>query len=187
MPYQHDIEVGLLIGSNCSRAIMPREIIPAGPESGPYAQRTDLGWGIIANITKSKRKGGKDQDKHITHRVISQSVTDTNLQYQKPCHYSIKTTVKEVINPVQVRQMMESDFSERNTTEQPMSQDDRKFMLKMEQGICQRDDGHYEMPLPFCEEEPKMPNNKSLALHRFAKLKTRLENDEQYRKDYVAS
>jgi hypothetical protein len=42
------------------------------------------------------------------------------------------------------------------------------------------------MPLPFREEEPKMPNNKFLALHRLAKLKTRLENNEQYRKDYVA-
>ena len=41
------------------------------------------------------------------------------------------------------------------------------------------------MPLPF-REEPDMPNNKSFALHRLAKLKTRLENNEQYRKDYVA-
>ena len=31
-----------------------------------------------------------------------------------------------------------------------------------------------------------MPSNKSLALHRLAKLKTRLENNEQYHKDYVA-
>ena len=42
------------------------------------------------------------------------------------------------------------------------------------------------MPLPFREEEPNMPNNKFLALHRQAKLKTRVENNEQYRKDYVA-
>jgi hypothetical protein len=42
------------------------------------------------------------------------------------------------------------------------------------------------MPLPFREEEPNMPNNKFLALHQLAKLKTRVENNEQYRKDYVA-
>ena len=75
MPYQHDIEVGLLIGSNCSRAIMPREIIPAGPDDGPYAQRTDLGWGIIGNITRSKQGLIENQEyEHITHRVISRNV-----------------------------------------------------------------------------------------------------------------
>jgi hypothetical protein len=188
MPYQHDIEVGLLIGSNCSRAIMPREIIPAGPDNGPYAQRTDLGWGIIGNVTKAKRKQDEDQEnEHVTHRVISRSVRDTNLRHQKASHFSIKTTTKEVINPVQVRQMMESDFSEARASDQPaLSQDDRKFMLKMERGIRQRENGHYEMPLPFREEEPKMPNNKPIALNRLTRLKTRLDHDEQYREDYVA-
>ena len=187
MPYQHDIEVGLLIGSNCSRAIMPREIIPAGPDDGPYAQRTDLGWGIIGNITRSKQGLIDNQGyEHITHRVISRNVADTSCLYQKTCHFSIKSTTKEVINPAQVRQMMESDFSENGSTNQPLSQDDKKFMLKMERGIHQREDGHYEMPLPFREREPKMPNNKTAALNRLTKLKTRLDNDEQYRKDYVA-
>jgi hypothetical protein len=85
-----------------------------------------------------------------------------------------------------VKQILESDFSEGKTNEQPISQDDMKFIRKVEQGIRKRQDGHYEMLVPFCQEEPKMPNNKSLALHRLAKLKTRLENNEQYRKDYVA-
>ena len=181
MPHQHNIEVGLLIGSNCSRAIMPREIIPAGPDNGSYAQRTDLGWGIIGNITKSKQELSEDQEyEHVTHLVISRHVTDTNQPYQKACRFSIKSTTKEVINPAQVRQMMESDFSENANNDQPLSLDD-----KMEGGIRQQEDGHYEMPLPF-REEPKMPNNKTVAINRLTKLKTRLDNDEQYRKDYVA-
>ena len=102
-PYYHNIEVGLLIGSNCSRAIMPREIV-AGPDNKPY---------------------------------------------------------------------------ERKSAEQSMSLDDKKFMQKMKQGIRQGKDGHYEMPLPFRGEEPRMSNNRSLATHRLAKLKTRLENDDQ--------
>ena len=43
-PYQSDIDIGILIGSDCPRAIMPREVIPGGDES-PYALRSDLGWG----------------------------------------------------------------------------------------------------------------------------------------------
>ena len=41
------------------------------------------------------------------------------------------------------------------------------------------------MPLPS-QEEPKLPNNKSQALHRFNKLKTQMENNQQYHRDYIA-
>ena len=47
----------------------------------------------------------------------------------------------------------------------------------MEEGIRQTADGHYEMPLPFRGNTPKLPNNKTLALRRLVKLKTRIEND----------
>ena len=45
-PYQNDAEIGILIGSDCPRAIMPREIIP-GKDDNPYALRSDLGWGSL--------------------------------------------------------------------------------------------------------------------------------------------
>ena len=46
MPYRDDIEVGLLIGTNCPKAIKPREVIP-GADHDQYGIKTDLGWGII--------------------------------------------------------------------------------------------------------------------------------------------
>jgi hypothetical protein len=49
-PYHHDVEVGLLIGANCSRAIVPHKVIP-GCGNEPYAQQTDLGWGIVGNVS----------------------------------------------------------------------------------------------------------------------------------------
>ena len=93
-------------------------------------------------------------------------------------------TIKEVINPAQLREMMELDFSEKGA-EQPMSQDDKKFLSILEKDIRQREDGHYEMPLPFREETPVLPNNKALALHRLQKLQTRLENNKKYCEDYI--
>ena len=48
----------LLIGSNCSQAIVPREVIP-GKQNEPYAQRTDLVWGIIGNVGKSMMDEGE--------------------------------------------------------------------------------------------------------------------------------
>ena len=70
-PYRHDIEVGLLIGSNCSRAIMLREIV-AGRDNEPYAQKTELGWGIIGNVSRSRRdlEENKREPAHVTHRSV---------------------------------------------------------------------------------------------------------------------
>lgn len=65
--YQHNVEVGHLIGSNCSRAIIPREII-TGQNNEPYAQKTELGWGIVGNVSKSKPV--PEETVHDTHRTF---------------------------------------------------------------------------------------------------------------------
>lgn len=81
----------------------------------------------------------------------------------------------------------EMDFSEKSADRQgTLSQDDLQFLKRMEEGIRQTADGHYEMPLPFRGNTPKLPNNKPLALRRLNKLKTRMENDVKYRQDYMA-
>ncbi len=183
IPLRNDIPIGILIGSNCSQAIMPREVIP-GNQNEPYAQRTDLGWGIIGNEGKSMT----DESDHLTgivHRVTTESISPTaESSTRKACHFSIMPTIKEVINPAQLREMMELVFSEKGA-EQPMSQDDKKFLSILEKDIRQREDGHYEMPLPFREETPVIPNNKALALRRLQKLLTRLENNKKYCEDYI--
>ena len=161
---------------------MPREVIP-GKSNEPYAQRTDLGWGVIGNVGGAVVNEDNDSSS-ITHRISTESTQLPNALAQKTCHFAIKPSIKEVINPVQFREMLESDFSERSTG-QPLSLDDKRFLSQMEQGIRQREDGHYEMPLPFRRESPVMPNNKSIALHRLTKLWTRMENDKRYRDDYI--
>ena len=76
------------------------------------------------------------------------------------------------------------DFNEQKIGDD-YSQDDLKFMKILKEGIHQLDDGHYEMPLPFRELDPNLPNNKSLVLHRLKKLKIRFQKDQRYRDDYV--
>ena len=83
--------------------------------------------------------------------------------------------------------MFEMDFSEKRANRQAtLSQDDLQFLRKMEESIRQTVDGHYEMPLPFWGNTPKLPNNKTLASRRLNKLKTRMENDTKYSQDYMA-
>ena len=65
------MEIGILIGSDRPRAIMPREIIP-GEDDSPYALRSDLGWGIIGKI--SQPLSGEDGDADeigVSHRIYT--------------------------------------------------------------------------------------------------------------------
>ena len=90
---------------------------------------------------------------------------------KKTCHFSVKTQLKEVINPFLIKQMLELDFSERKVEGRMLSQNDRNFLKKMEERIHQEHDGHYKMPLPFREGALSLPNNRAIALHCLGKLR----------------
>ena len=81
--------------------------------------------------------------------------------------------------------MFELDFSERSTGTRTLSQEDKTFLKRLEEGIHQRSDGHYEMPLPLRDDKLSLPNNKSLALRRLYKLGQRFEADMKYQDDYT--
>ena len=100
MPYRKDLEVGLSIGTNCPKAIKPREVIP-GSDDDLCGIKTDLGWGIVGRVCKSNQDFG-DQLEGWTNKIIINK--DTNLV--------IESRVKEVITPLKAREMFERDFHE---------------------------------------------------------------------------
>ena len=67
----------------------------------------------------------------------------------------------------------------------PLSQEDRKFLKILKEGIHLTDDGHYEMPLPL-RDKVELPCNRKYAETRLNQLKRRLDRDPKYKKDYVA-
>jgi hypothetical protein len=83
-PLQENTEIGLLIGINCSRALLPREVVAAGDDD-PYAIRTALGWGVTGNMSPS---------------------TDDAEGHGSSSHFAFRTSAKE-ITPVEVLQMFE--------------------------------------------------------------------------------
>ncbi|CAC5386010.1 unnamed protein product [Mytilus coruscus] len=105
-----DYEFGLLIGYNCARALTPREVIPT-TDDGPYAQRTDLGWGIVGVVDPSCIDNALTTH---SHRMIA---------LESHVFFSIRNRTK-VVSPFEVTRMMELDFSERTHDKQSMSFDD---------------------------------------------------------------
>ena len=181
MPYREDVEVGLPIGANCAHAIKPTEVIP-GREDDPYAKKTALGWGVIGVVSPNKNE---EDDNHCScHRIVSLDVQPSNGKGM--CHFAFKTKGKEVFAPAQWAKMLELDFNETSREEQPLSFLDRKFLSILESNIRNRDDDHYEIPLPLKEEELKLPNNRTLALSRLQRLKQRFKRDRKYREHYEA-
>ena len=180
MPYREDVEVGLLIGANCARAIKPSEVIP-GLEDDPYAKKTALGWGVIGVVSPNKNE---DDNHYSCHRIASLEVQPSS--GKRMCHFAFKTQTKEVFAPAQWAKMLELDFNETSREEQPLSLLDRKFLSVLESNIRHRDDDHYEIPLPLKEEGLKLPNNRILALSRLERLKQRLKRDRKYREHYEA-
>ena len=180
-PYYPEAEVCLLIGINCIRAIKPRDIIP-GCDDEPYAQKTALGWGIIGIVDPKVKVENDNASDVLCNRVSCREVQTGS---DKVCHFVAPMQVKEVFSPSQVKKMFELDFSERDNREKYLSTEDMLFMDKVTKGIHQLSNGHYEIPLPFKTNIVALPNNKEMALRRLEKLKRRLKNDPQYRKDYL--
>ena len=170
-PYMEDIEVGLLIGLNCPKALRPREVIH-GQDTEPYAVRSILGWYINGPVSR-------DDDVTVhCNRVYVQSVDESS-----GCIVT-ERNVKEEIVPKTVERMFELDFSEKEKG-LATSKDDRQFLKKVGSGIVHREDSHYEMPLPFKEQNVTLANNRPQAEQRLKSLKKRLLSDDKYRQDYA--
>ena len=85
------------------------------------------------------------------------------------------------MSPVQLNTLFDANFDDRQ--EGQIYVEDRRFLTIMQE-IRHRDDGHYELPLPF-KHDVTLPNNRTLALKRLGGLKRKLITDQNYRTDYV--
>lgn len=179
-PIRNDVDVGILIGCNCPKALKPQEVI-LGDDDDPYAIRTLLGWGIIGPVKPGEGLSVREDGVSTCNRVVTSEIGGTRLVNK----FVVNQQTKEVINPFEVRRMFEVDFSERHQGDQAFSQEDRKFLEIVKKGIHHRADGHYEMPLPIKDKDMVLPNNRTMAYHRLRPLKKRFQSNETYRQHYV--
>ena len=178
-----DCEIGLLIGYNCSRALMPREII-ASEANGAFAQRTDLGWGIVGVVDEGGGCLNLDPV-GVSHRVVvcninsSLSAAKESPEEPNKIFLSLKNKVKEVINPNDIVKMMNLDFIEHTGSGAGLSIEDKQFLELVSNGLT-KNEGHYEMPLPMKDCNMQLPCNKSMATRRLISLRKKLQGDKRY-------
>lgn len=169
MPYDQTIDVSILIGNDCPRAIRPRQVVTGG-EDDPYAQKSLLGWGIIGKVCLTS----ESSDAVTCHKTAS----------RESVKFATPTSAKEVLCPQKVIETLEKDFADENMGEQSLSVEDQKFLKLMGNGIKKRPDGHYEMPLPLKSRDSSMPYNRHVAEKRWNQLNARFRRNPQFKEDY---
>ncbi|CAB3993170.1 Hypothetical predicted protein [Paramuricea clavata] len=108
------------------------------------------------------------------HRVTTKDITTQNTGST----FVDQTQVKEVLNPHEVLKMLEQDFSEKKR-EKPMSLKNRKFLDITKREIHVTDDGHYELPLPFRNDNVELPSNREIAESKLLRQRVRKKWDKK--------
>ncbi|XP_078488771.1 uncharacterized protein LOC113475227 isoform X3 [Ciona intestinalis] len=173
--YKPNVPVCILLGTNVTQALRPRDII-VGKENEPYAQRSLLGWGIVGSICDKHQSRRRDV---VSHRCVG------NTSGVRLVKFTVPRVSKEILDPIILRKWLEMDFNEYNMNDQPISREDRRFIDILQSSTFQRPDGHYEMPLPMKRDKVHLPNNRPLAEARLNQLKRRFYRKPKYKGDYI--
>ncbi|XP_063967807.1 uncharacterized protein LOC135157132 [Lytechinus pictus] len=180
-----DCEIGLLIGYDCARALTPRAVLSSPDDGGPFGLQTDLGWSVVGTMEPNYHDSAHDHI-GISHRVMVHVIPE-ELQvdgHPTTVTFSHQSRIKEEITPSQVIRLLEADFAPEKR-QRPYSRNDLRFLEIMERQVHVSESGHYEMPLPFRDENPTLPNNRVLAEKRLNHLKTKFKKDPAYHEQYT--
>ncbi|XP_068250223.1 uncharacterized protein [Palaemon carinicauda] len=162
-----ELDIGILIDSNCPTALQPLEVVPTSGY-GPFAVRYLHGWTVNGPV-------------HV--KVSSNGVS---------CHRLLVSDVQHVTDCITVesiRKYFELDFSERDLGSVPdergLSFEDTRFVKRCQDDI-EFKDGHFQLPMPFRDCNVNLPNNKKQAVSRAKWQRRKMKNSEDYRQQYTA-
>lgn len=149
-----DKEVKMIIGGNVPEAFWVLDERRGNPGE-PYAIRSPLGWTLLGPTSI------KTDEPHYSTAFIT-------LEDEKDDDRLMK----------QVQQFWNTDHVAEPPQSVKMSLED-KSALKTMSSSAQLVDGHYQIGLPWKQEIPYLPNNRSLAEQRLKLLRRRLLSDEE--------
>ena len=176
-PFIPNAKIGLLIGTNCPKAIEPMDFVTS-MNGGPFAVQTFAGWTVIGphHVSTGERTTAS------CNRIVAKEI-DSERKMEH--HFTIDKVVKEIISPEALNRMMEIDFNQRKVSnEHGHSQEDKLFLKKVEQRIRQVE-GHYEIPLPFREDDVVMPDNRAQAEQRAHWIKKKFAKNNHLHSQYA--
>ena len=165
-----NINVGLLIGANCTRALEPIKVIPSR-NNGPYAMKTVLGWCIVGPISYRNQSEGKISCNRTAVMEAGRSTVGRHY-FAVENKLTLDDDVKSMLKKIYEQEFTEAGMrftSVIGETTGDVSYDDQIFLRLMDQETVQVDN-HY-VPLPLKSTDVTFPNKKSAAMKRLNSLK----------------
>jgi len=164
--YDQSLDIGILIGSNCPKAIQPLQVIPT-TGNGPFAVRYLHGWTV--------------------HGPMQVNVVEDNIT----CNRVLVSEVERVSDCITAETVSKScslDFSEHDVgtipEERDLSYEDRRCLKTMKESTT-RDNGHYQIAMPFKKDKVFLPNNRGQAVSRLKWQKKKIMNNDEHRIHYT--
>ena len=159
---QIDADIGIMIGNNVPDVYTPLQL-KTGPCGSPHAAKTRIGW-IAWNVIR---------DQHCD--TVLANMADVLAVNQL---HDINELSKQYERSVNL------DFPEHSIDDKrEPSREDIQFVEKVQASMT-KTDGHYEICLPF-RGDILMPDNRMPVLNRLRSLGRKLENNSQFRNEYV--
>ncbi|XP_048237500.1 uncharacterized protein LOC124124381 [Haliotis rufescens] len=166
--YLPNLDIGLLIGSNCPLALQPQQVIPSQGE-GPFAVLYRHGWTVSGPL-------------YIKFNPVDNTLTCNRVLFQE------FTSAKECLTDV-ILNMFEMDFNPKDTGilpgERGFSREDDQFIDMANKGIAEVN-GHFELPLPLRDPDIDFSNNREQAEKRAMWQRKKMLHDDEYHEHYTA-
>ena len=154
--------VSILIGADVPELFCMNRF-KRGPPGTPIAVETPVGWSLLGPFLSPS---------------YATNFCNVNFVQLQRCN-----NVEELVN-----QLWNADFQTGTSVfEAPLSSEDREAYEKLNSSVCVTDDGHYQLPLLWQNDETRLPNNITMAQRRLASLKKRLLKDPSLKEKYVSA
>ncbi|XP_050419153.2 uncharacterized protein LOC126832434 [Patella vulgata] len=178
-PVDDLVNIQLLIGRDLIEAhhVLDQRI---GPRNSPYAQQLPLGWVIIGEACLGNIHKPEVINVNKTHTLPNGRNTlfepcPNNLELKDlhPTRYDVFTSQDSFNDGIG-----EAVFRlSRNDEKLGPSVEDREFLVIMDREFQRDSSGNWVAPLPFKENRPRLPNNRTQAANRAKSLDYSLRKD----------
>ena len=149
--------VELLIGQNVQNAFRVSDW-RCGDDNAPFAYHTALGWALW----------GID---HCNEKETETTMVCVNFLRTSKLHKPATDSCETVLN------ILSQDFRDVDLPQLPsMSREDRKVLAIME-GSIKKVKGHYQIALPWRDDNPNLPQNRLMAEKRLHGVQRKLLTD----------
>ena len=174
-PYEASTAVHLLIGRDAPEFLKIWDFIN-GKSGEPWAQKSLFGWCILGNLCKENTEAPATSLE--VHRTSVKNLTSS------PDPRVDGSTIGEEIIPARTGTEEDIFVVTRDDDKLGLSQEDKRFLDIMRKGMRVNELGNWELPLPFRQRPPILPENRFQVLNRFRRLQNQFKRKPKLKNEY---